>query len=133
MTPPQPDDHTLNACLARVIGVEVEPIIEARLFERFYEPGDTACSSVKWDRQEVISGYWIKGTKAKWNPLHDANQMELVEAFIQAQHKIEYVWTGEYWYVTLDRWCLVPRRDKKRAFALAIWEMEQSNNNHKED
>ena len=110
------DDHTLNACLARVVGLRwgyAPDLNEHGYFDR--------------------DGH-LRYTAHNWEPVTDPVQMEEVEAAISKEHKIEYVWTGEYWYVVLDRWCLVSHRDKKRAFALAVQAMEQSNNNNnKED
>lgn len=120
-----PDDHTLNACLAWVIGKEI----------RENACGPTNLSWWCWKSEtEEDFGEWIK-----WDPLHDANQMEEVEAWlidkgVYPSYSLEY--TDLSWRVYLS----IPGKimhqqtkvytakdpDKKRAFALAVYAMEQS-------
>lgn len=115
----QPDDHTLNACLARVIGKVV-----------------TLCWNEETKKNEIP--YYAAATR-KWDPLHDANQMELVEAWLRENgYEFGSAWSqGDGYYtahVLLDpnptkdpkilyRTAMDP--DKKRAFALAVWELER--------
>lgn len=105
---PPPNDHTLNACLARVIGLK------------------------------IITGYcegsevWVfhrNGEPDVWSPLTNPAQFEEAEAWVQVHHKIEYAWDGERWYVKLDYGHYFANGpDKKRAFALAIWEIMKCDN-----
>lgn len=106
-----PDDHTLNACLARVIGIVTK--------ERITESGEN----------KFLVYYGEEGVDI-WDPLESTLQMELVEAWIIEKHKrlaITMHWGGSNWHVTIrvyrekEHEGLDP--DKKRAFALAIWEM----------
>ena len=118
MAPTNPTDHELNAVLARVAGVQVRPAD--------YAP----------DRTWVIASNGF----GRWDPLHDANQMEMAEAWLR-ENEWEYItgWSRQgsnHWAELRNTkkafWSCDP--DKKRAFALAIWQMEQSNNNNnKED
>lgn len=113
LSEPPLNDHTLNACLARVIGVEI-----FKIKNRF--------GITQWDTRE----------NGVWDPLHDANQMEEVEAWLRTHGwDFECVWKNRHqlYFVRLKREELLKHsahdRSKKRAFALAIGQMEQSNNN----
>lgn len=122
MTPPS-DNHTLNACLARVIGRKISEV----------KIGTHPNHVYTWMVFEA--NQWIK-----WNPLHDANQMEEVEAWlVENGYEFGSAWSKSDGYYTahvlldpnpsgdpriLYRTAIDP--DKKRAFALAVWEMEQS-------
>lgn len=115
---PPLDAHTLNACLARVIGLRWGYCIQSNEHGYFN-----------------INGEFIE----QWNPFHDANQMEEVEAWLR-ENKWTYrvVWYGHTHEARIgadwdDTRFVKYDKDKKRAFALAVQEMEQSNNNNKED
>lgn len=106
-----PNDHTLNACLARVIGLK------------------------------IITGYcegseaWVfhrNGEPDVWSPLTNPAQMEEVEAWLIEKYKrlaFTMHWGGSNWHVTIrpyrEKECEGLDPDKKRAFAMAIWAMEQ--------
>lgn len=124
MTPP-PNDHVLNACLARAIGKEV------------------------WKVKSRFN-IWQLETREEgiWNPLHDANQMEEVEAWLREHpqgskflnyeikwdtftqlHEVHiYHETRDGHMSALENFGFAKDPDKKRAFALAVWEMENRNN-----
>lgn len=130
MTPP-PNAHTLNACLARVIGKKV-----------FIS---------------TIGGHWTglcvdgwDGDPEAWDPVHDANQLEEVEAWvINKKRRGSVLHLFSHYDARTKKWeCEIYFRikgsliqkengnissafrgydpDKKRAFALAVWEMEQA-------
>lgn len=97
-----PTTHDLERCLAKWAGVEIV--------------WNTACDwwAIPLNPQDV------------WHPLTDANQMELCEGGVKVKHKIKYEWDGECWHVQLDYGVYYRNDpDKKTAFALAVWELDQ--------
>ena len=125
MAPTNPTDHELNAVLARVCGIEIEE--ETILDGNF-------CRAKIWVHDLSI-----------WNPLHDANQIERVEEWLEKHKPQRFTWTMKFinsgiseprYGVMLERFddelCehknwYAENTDKKRAFALAIWQMECAN------
>ena len=86
----------------------------------------------KWAGVDIINvggGVWVYfdgADKKTWHPLTDANQMELCEGGVKVKHKIKYEWDGECWHVQLDYGVYYRNDpDKKTAFALAVWELDQ--------
>ena len=116
MAPTNPTDHELNAVLARVAGVEI--------FKTKSIFGIT-----QWETRE----------RGVWNPLHDANQMELVKATLREmgvdygyeyKHKDEHV---AHIYINRGHGYDPPilyrssfGESELRAFALAVCAMEQA-------
>lgn len=112
-----PTDHELNQVLARVVRVAIH--LDKR--------------EAKWWCDGDLGGW------EEWNPLHDANQMDLVEEKLNEKHGwlIERRVTDYFVRVFL----LVAERgstnnwsshhtDKKRAFALAVYAMEKGKEAH---
>lgn len=131
MTTP-PDDHTLNACLARVIGKEI--------VESYPGKDGSVCWAFLQDIKQGKTKSRRKFVYEKWDPLHDPVQMEEVEAWLRENgYEFGSGWSKDDGYYTAHV-LLDPNPsgdpkvlyrtgrdiDKKRAFALAIWEMEQS-------
>ena len=106
----QPTDPELIQCLAEVLGQGV--------VEWSQGPDDDSSECV-----EVA-------TRASFDPLRDANQMEMVEDAIRHQYKrlsMTTHWGGSNYHVTIRPYGKgeyeVLDTNKKRAFALAVWEM----------
>lgn len=111
----KPDDHTLAACLARVIGIVTK--------ERITESGEN----------KFLVYYGEEGVDI-WNPLESTLQMELVEAWLR-ENKFGYsvFFRTPLHHATIyreddigDPLGVGMDPDKKRAFALAVYAMEQS-------
>lgn len=109
-----PTDQELNAVLARVAGVEVRPSKAHR--ERWLTVGIGRLHSARWD------------------PILDANQMEMAEeALIKSviQYEFYAAWcpAKNSWEAFCSEYGKAGRPvfhpDKKRAFALAVAAMEQ--------
>lgn len=100
--------HTLNACLARVIGKKL-------------------ASSARGD-------YWLivdedENELIEWDPLHDANQMEEVKEFLRDNDiRYESSWSvvSQHHEVRMNFSGYAEDRSELRAFALAVQAMEQS-------
>lgn len=121
-----PTDHELNEVLARVAGVE---LIEQAT-------GPTNLSWYYWvvdDEDEWPEGEWVK-----WNPLHDANQIELVKCALRNKeifYSMQYVpMRGKHCYrlISADNMVITEKEDSSelRAFALTVYEMEQERKNN---
>lgn len=113
-----PTDHDLNLMLARVVDIAVEK-------------GKHNDDDVWFVVDDYPEYGWDEYTV--WSPLHDANQIERVEEVL-CGHNMHFVhvWEGEH-----HHWDLMPQqpsrtiyracdKDKKRALALAVYAMEQS-------
>lgn len=108
---PQPDTNTLNACLARMIGIKHEI------------QDDGAVMRLDAGHEFEI-----------FNPINDPVEMELVEAWLKLRD-IEFVITSAHLCNLMLVELILANGvfegkdpDKKRAFALAIWEMMKCDN-----
>ena len=125
MAPTNPTDHDLNALLARVVGVEIAE----------FRPEEWYCVA---NPADIASG------SMRWNPLHDANQMERVKATLREmgvdygyeyKHKDEHV---AHIYINRGHGYDPPilyrssfGESELRAFALAVWAWWNEQNKEK--
>ena len=103
-----PTDHELELVLARAAGVEIAE----------FRPEEWYCVA---NPADIASG------SMRWNPLHDANQMEMVEAWLR-ENGWEYIsgWSRQgssHWAELRNSKKAFWSSDinKKRAFALAVY------------
>ena len=115
MAQTNPTDRDLNALLARVAGIELAE----------FRPGEWYCVA---NPADIASG------SARWSPLHDANQMELVKAklrdggwhYMLQYNGCEHV-VAVYSIINDDHFWQQRNPSELRAFALAVaaWWNEQ--------
>ena len=126
-----PTDNELNEVLARVAGAD-------RVEKRQILFTDYIVMEKEVDCYVTKGGQYICDVES-WAPLHDANQMERVEEWLEKHKPQRFTWTMKFinsgiseprYGVMLERFddelCehknwYAENTDKKRAFALAVW------------